>query len=74
MVLVPPDTPVTTPVVFTVAVLLAVLHTPPVARLESVRVAPWQTVDAPDMLPAVRKAPIEMVFVVDAVPHTLVTV
>ena len=72
---VPTVTPVTVPEVPTVAIAVAPeLHTPPVTTSVSVTAEPWQTVDGPETVPAVRNAPMLMVLVVTAVPHELVTV
>ena len=70
----PPATPVTTPDVFTEAMaVLEVLQVPPVAVLESVVVAPWQTVGVPVMVPAVSAGSMVTSMVSVAVPQLLVT-
>jgi hypothetical protein len=75
MIAVPPDMPPTTPVPPTLAT--AVFdedHEPPVAVLERVVLAPWQTVGVPVMMPAVSAGNMVTSMVSLAVPQLLVTV
>ena len=72
MVVVPAATPVTMPVLVTVAkVLLLLLQVPPVAGCDSVTVAPTHTAVGPLILPATATFIVTAVLVV---PHALVTV
>ena len=72
---VPPDTPVTTPVVFTVATAVLLLdQVPPVVVAVNALVAPSQNVVVPEMLPAVGKVFTNTVFVAAAVLQLLVAV
>ena len=53
MVAIPAPMPVTTPAAFTVATLVAVvLHIPPAAVSDSVILAPTQTDEGPEIVPA----------------------
>lgn len=70
---VPIATPVTIPVVPTLALVLLLLHVPPPILLMSVVVKPTHTADVPVIVSALGKAFIVTVFVADAVPHKLVT-
>lgn len=71
----PPLTPVTVPLVPTVAIaVLALLHTPPGVASDNAIVDDAQTVDGPVIVPALRKAPIVITLVATAVPQLLVTV
>jgi hypothetical protein len=75
MVAVPADTPVTIPVVPTLAIAVELeLHTPPVAGSVRVIVEATQTEFGPDMVPAERNAPMVTAIVETAVPHGPVTV
>ena len=73
MIEVPVVTPVTIPVVPIVALALLLLHVPPPTLLVKVVVNPTHTADVPVIVPAFGRGLIVIVFVVDAVPHTLVT-
>ena len=68
----PPLTPVTDPVPVTVAFALLLLHTPPAVASVRAMDEPAHTPDAPVMLPAVRNAPMVIVFVMVDVPQLLV--
>ncbi len=75
MVAVPAATPVTTPVLPTVAMPVALLlHVPPVVALLSVVVLPTVTVAVPVMVPADGNGLTVITLVVVAVPQLLVTV
>ena len=56
------------------AVLLLVLHTPPVTVSVSEAVPPVHILDAPPIVPAVKNELIVIVLLVDNVPHAVVTV
>jgi hypothetical protein len=73
---VPADTPVTTPLAFTVAMLvLLLLHEPPaVPLLVNVLVDPTHTDDPPLIEPAFGAALTVIDFVAEAEPQPLVTV
>jgi len=74
MVTAPPDTPVTTPVLLTVArAVLELLHTPVEDVSESVIVEPTQTDDAPEIAPASGRALTVTALVTVVVPQLLVT-
>ena len=73
MVAVPTVTPQTTPALVTAAAVLLLLHTPPGVPCDKVTGIPIQTVDAPDIVPAVGAVLIVTICVSRAVPHTLVT-
>ena len=74
MLAVPTATPVTTPVVLTLAIAaLEVLHTPPLAVLVSVKDEPGQSGVAPLIAPASGKALTVTLAVALAVPQLLVT-
>jgi hypothetical protein len=62
------------PVLLTVPLLLLLLHTPPVTKSVKAVVAPPQRMADPDIVPAVRYAPMLMALVVEAVPHGVVMV
>ena len=71
---VPTATPVTVPVLFTLAMAaLLVVQVPPVAVLVNVRVEPGQSGAAPLMVPASGKALTVTAAVALAVPQLLVT-
>jgi hypothetical protein len=75
MTVVPVPTPVTTPVLPMVAIVVVVLlHEPPADALESDVVPPGQTENVPAMLPASGLAFTVTTRVAAAVPHMLVTV
>ena len=75
MVAVPADTPVTMPVVPTVATVVAVLlQVPPVVASLNPVVAPAQTVAVPVMVPADGNGLTVTTLVAAAVPQPLVTV
>jgi hypothetical protein len=74
MITVPPETPATTPVLFTVAFPLLALHVPPPTLSDSVIVAPTFTEDEPVIVPALGKGIIVTVWVAVAVPQLLLTV
>jgi hypothetical protein len=71
---IPSDTPVTTPVVLTVARVLVVLHVPPDAVSASVVVRPRQTALTPVMVPANGKGLTVIMCIATLLPHELVTV
>ena len=74
MVVVPALTPVTAPVLPTVAIaVLLLLHTPPVVASLNVVVAPEHTDFVPVTVPADGMEPKVTVAVADAVPQLLVT-
>ena len=71
----PAVTPVTIPVVLTVATVgVLLLHTPPVVASVNVAVVPVQTVVVPVMLPALGVPDTVTVVVALALPQLLVTV
>jgi hypothetical protein len=70
---VPALIPVTTPPA-TLAEELLLDQTPPVAGSVSVIVDPTQTLDGPDIVPAVRNNPMATILVAENEPHPLVTV
>ena len=75
MVAVPADTPVTMPVLPTVATVVAVLlHTPPVVASLNPVVAPAQTIAVPVIVPADGKGLTVTTLIAAAVPQPLVTV
>lgn len=74
MVLVPLETPVTSPALLTVAVAFAALQVPPVTVLDIVMVAPAHTNDAPLIVPAFGNAVTVTTLVATAEPQALVTV
>jgi hypothetical protein len=75
IVAVPADTPVTTPLVLTVAIPEApVLHVPPLTELLNVVVLPAQTVAMPVIAPASGSGLTVTICVVTAVPQLFVTV
>ena len=75
MVAVPADTPVTVPVVPTVATVVAVLlHAPPVVASLNPVVEPAQTVAVPVMVPADGNGLTVTTLVAAAIPQPLVTV
>ena len=75
MVLVPVDSPVTTPDVLMVAVVvLATLHVPPVAVLLIVMVAPTQTTVGPERVPASGAGFTVTTLVATCVPQALIMV
>ena len=49
---IPPESPVTSPVAETDAVLFVVLHTPPVTGSKRVIIDPAQVLTGPDIVPA----------------------
>lgn len=67
-------TPPTTPVVDTVATPTLALQVPPGDGSVKVIVEPWHTADGPEIVPAVRKAPMDNVRLATAVPQLFVTV
>src|SRR5579872_4877649 len=69
----PPATPVTTPPLLTVASPLLELQVPPGARSVTVIVVPTHRLLGPNIVPAVRYAPIVTGLVVENVPQTSVT-
>lgn len=64
--------PVTTPPV-TDALVLLLLHTPPVTAFESVIVDPMHTPEGPVIVPAFGNGLTVIPFVAETVPHELVT-
>jgi len=70
---IPPVTPVTTPP-DTEALPLLALHVPPVTGSVSVMALPWHSTEAPEIVPAVRNAPIVTALRAMAVPQLLETV
>ena len=75
MVAVPPLTPVTMPVLPTVAMaVLVLLQVPPGAMSDKVVLLPAHTVGIPVMVPAFSAGPMVSTLVVTAVPQLLVTV
>ena len=73
MLSVPAITPVTTPPK-TVALLLAVLHVPPLAVSLKVIIEPKQTLVAPVIVPATGNGLTVITYIATAVPQLLVTV
>ena len=74
MVVVPEETPVTTPVLPTAAtVVLDDDHTPPVVASVRVIVLPAQTVDVPETVPAIGSGLTVIEYVVNALPQLFVT-
>ena len=70
----PPDTPVTIPVLPTVAIPVAPeLHVPPVTASVSAVVIPAHTVAVPVTVPALGAAFTVTTLLADAVPHPFVT-
>jgi hypothetical protein len=76
MVAVPVEIPVTTPVPAATAATpdALLLHAPPDTVLANVVVAPVQTADNPEMVPADAEDPTTTVNVAIAVPHDVTTV
>ena len=75
MVTLPVATPVTTPVLLMVAiVLLLLIHVPPAALLDKVILAATQTLTGPVIVPAEAGKPTVRVWVAMDVPQLLVTV
>ena len=74
MVVVPAETPDTTPPVTVARAVLLLLHTPPLVALVNVIVAAGQTFDNPVIIPANGSGFITIVFEEEALPHKLVTV
>jgi hypothetical protein len=66
----PPEAPVTRPAVFIVALVLLLLHVPPVVASATERVAPAQmALTVPVIVPALRNAPTVTDSVVETVPQ-----
>lgn len=74
MIAVPAATPVTTPVLLTVALELPLLHDPPEVAQLNVMVAVSQTVDGPVRAATVGSGLTVMPYVAVAAPQLLVTV
>jgi hypothetical protein len=74
MVAVPTVTPVTTPLLLTVALLLLLLHAPPLAALDNVMVEPVLTLDEPVIEPALGVGFTVTTAVAELPPQLLLTV
>jgi hypothetical protein len=74
MVAVPTVTPVTTPLLFTVALLLLLLHAPPLAAFDNVIAEPVLTVDEPVIEPALGAGFTVTTAVAELSPQLLLTV